>query len=1222
MTEFAAVRKVSIVGLILIGVLCVRVVPAAAQASSGSVAGSVKDQQNSVIPGATVSLISATRGTSTETTTNSNGDFSFTNVAGDTYTIKVTMDGFKTLERPNVPVSPGDRVVVPGLVIEVGALNETVTVTGDAPMIQAQSGERSFVVTTEAVQNLPVANRNFANLASIAPGVVGTTRLGGGGQNNYQIDGVSIMDTGNNGQMLQTNVEAIAEVKVVTQGYAAEYGRSSGLQISGVTKGGSNQLHGSVYDVQRHSRWDTNSWANTRNNITKALSDQHDRGYTFGGPIGKPGGQNKLFFFYAHEYRPRTSGGGTSRFRVPTVLERQGDFSQSTDKNGLLVNLIKDPTSTSPCTATNNAGCFQDGGVLGRIPANRLYPQGINILKLWPEPNAPGHLDYNYENKAPTDKRLTQQPTIRVDYQVSGRLRLTGKYTGQRATVKVNPGSIPGFNDTLSKFPFITNYSSTVDYAIGTGMVLEANWGFIRNQLGTPPVSPASNRCNVGLCDLPFLFPDAGLVNPDYYQKVVMDAINPPFYVDGRLMLPPTFSWGNQLSNLPPNITYPSFLNINRTNDVSISLTKLAGRHTAKAGFYLNHSYKAQNFGIGGSTPFQGNIDFSNDTNNPLNTGFVYANAAVGVFANYGQQSKLVEGGYLYNNIEWYAQDNWKMSDRLTLDYGLRFTHQQPQYDQFLQASNFFSDKWKAADAPQLYKAGCLTTSPCTGANRVAVNPVTGANLGPSTAAAIGTVITSTGSLTNGLIQAGKGIVKENYTWPALGVAPRFGAAYDLTGNQSMVLRGSVGLFFDRPDGNSIYNQVSNPPYSAASNVKFATLQSLAGGFQTYSAPQLSIYTYESPLPKTAQWNVGVQKTLPFAMAVDVSYVGNHGYDLLQAQQNSQPIDLNSVDFGAAFLPQNQDPTLAASSVPGARAVATDLMRTFRGYAAINAQMQVFHSTYHSIQTSLNRRFRNGVQFGANYTWGISTTGNVGSGSNPQPLRLQHNPDGTFSVRSDQAQLEELMKDNGNRPHTLRVNGVWDLPDLHSSLKVIQYVVNDWQIAGVLSAGSAAPYDASFSYNSNGGNVNLTGSPSYSARIKIVGDPGKGCSSNQYGQFNIAAFAAPSTGSLGLESGRNYLRGCADHTVDLAISRNIKLGAGRLVQFRLDMFNALNTVVFNARQSQLQLNSPTDLTVRNPQYTADGSLNQARLKPTDAGFGAVSGAQAMRTMQAQIRFQF
>jgi hypothetical protein len=1221
MTQLVA--RPTVVGLgLLLALLCALAPPAAAQVTSGSIVGSVRDQQGAVIPGATITMVSATRGTSTETTTNVNGDFSFTNVLGDTYTLRVTMDGFKTLERPNVPVSPGDRVVVPALVIEVGALNETITVTGDAPMIQAQSGERSFVVTTEAVQNLPVANRNFASLATLVPGVVGTTRLGGGGQNNFQIDGVSIMDTGNNGQMLQTNVEAIAEVRVVTQGYSAEYGRSSGLQISGTTKSGTNQFRGSVYDIQRHSRWNTNSWANTQNGIAQALSDQHDWGYTFGGPVGKPGGQNKLFFFYAHELRPRAEGGGTNRFRVPTLLERRGDFSQSTDRNGALVNLIRDPTSTSPCTAANTAGCFADGGVLGRIPANRLYPLGLNILKLWPEPNTSG-LDYNFETRDPEDKRLTQQPMLRLDYQLSQRLRLNGKYTGQRGTVKVNEGSIPGFNDTLQNFPFVSNFSATADWTIGTGTVVEFNWGFIRNQLGSPLVTQASNRCNVGLCDLPFLYPDAGIVNPDYYQKEVMDAINAPFYVDGRILLPPTFAWGNRITNAPPNLSYPNFLNINRTNDFAISMTKLAGRHTMKAGFYLNHSYKAQNFGIGGATPFQGAIDFSNDTNNPLDTGFGFSNAAVGVFTNYGQQSKLVEGSYIYNNVEWYVQDNWKASDRLTLDYGVRFTHQQPQYDQFLQSSNFFIDEWNQANAPLLYRAGCLTASPCSGANRVAVNPQTGATLGASSAAAIGTVIPNTGDRTNGLKQAGQGIAKENYTWPFLGVAPRFGAAYDLTGSQDFVVRGSVGLFFDRPDGNSVYNQVSNPPFSRATNVRYATLQSLGvGGFSTDAAPTLSIFTYDSPLPKTVQWNVGFQKALPWAAALDVSYVGNHAYDILQAPQAGQPIDINAVDFGAAFLPQNQDPTLPASSVPGARAVATDLMRPIRGYAAINTQMQQFYSTYHSIQTSLNRRFRNGVQFTVNYTLGLSNTGNTGAGNNPQPLRLEHNADGTFQVRADQAELEELMKDVGNRPHTVRVNGVWDLPNLSAGPRVLQYIANDWQLAGVFTGGSAAPYDATFTYNANGSNVNLTGSPNYAARIRLVGDPGSGCSSNQYAQFNTAAFAGPQTGSLGLESGRNLLRGCADHTTDLSISRNIRLGGARLVQFRLDMYNAFNTVIYNGRVTALQLNSPTDQTVRNPQFNADGSPVATRLRPQDAGFGAVTGAQGMRTMQAQIRFQF
>jgi hypothetical protein len=183
-------------------------------------------------------------------------------------------------------------------------------------------------------------------------------------------------------------------------------------------------------------------------------------------------------------------------------------------------------------------------------------------------------------------------------------------------------------------------------------------------------------------------------------------------------------------------------------------------------------------------------------------------------------------------------------------------------------------------------------------------------------------------------------------------------------------------------------------------------------------------------------------------------------------------------------------------------------------------------------------------------------------------------------------------------------------------------VLNDWQLSGVLSAGSGPAYDLSYSYNANGSNKNLTGSPDYGARILYVGDPGSGCSDNQYGQFNTAAVTGPTYGSVGLESGRNIMRGCADKTVDLAIARNVRLGGARQLQFRLDVFNAFNAVVINNRQTQIQYNSPTDLTVRNSQYLADGSLNPDRLTPRNAGFGAATNAQAMRNLQLQIRFQF
>jgi hypothetical protein len=1218
----STIAVLTVLGIVMIAA------PAHAQVTTGNVAGTVKDSQGAAVPGATVTLTSATRGTSLETQTDGNGNFVFPNVTGDTYVVKVTLTGFKTLERPNVAVSPGDRIALGTLAIDVGTLEETVVVSGERPIIQSNSGERSFTVTNEAVANLPISNRNWSSLTALTPGVAGTVRIGspGANNNNVMMDGVAIMDTGNNGQMLQTNVDAIAEVKILTSGYQAEYGRASGMQITAVTKSGTNQFRGSVYDIERNSDWNANSWVNEKNGDPKAVSKQRDWGYTIGGPVGKPGASNKLFFFYGHEYRPRTTGGDIRRFRVPTALERAGDFSQSTDNNGALVNRLYDPQSglaKTACSATDTRACFQDGGVLGRIPQGRLYPIGLNVLKLWPLPNAQG-LNYNYENVAPEDNRLTQQPTGRVDYQASNKLRITGKYTGQLATVKAAAGTIPGFNDTMNRYPFIYQPSATVNYALTNTLFLEGTYGYIQNQLGTPIISPASNRCSVGLCDIPLLFPDAGVVDPRYYNPTVLQEIESPMFVDGRILLPPTFTWGNRIAtaNAPPNLIYPAFLNLNRTHNVSVSATTILNRHTLKAGFYWFSAFKAENLGITGSVPFTGQLAFDNDANNPLDSGFGFSNAALGVFSTYAQQSKFVEGGYRYKNVEWYLQDNWRVNAKLTLDYGLRFTHQQPQHDSLLQASNFFPDQWSRANAPRLYVPGCtVAASPCPSASRVAVNPLTGQSLGANSVLAIGTIVPNSGNALNGVIQAGNGIAKENYEWPYLAVAPRVGAAYDISGNQKIVLRGNFGLFYDRPEGNTTSNQIGNPPNSTATTVRYAELQSLAGGLRTQAPAQLAIFQYDAKIPAQMQWSTGVQMTLPWSSAIDVSYVASHGYNLVNPF--NQTIDINAIDLGAAFVPQNQDPT-QASTTPGGAAYDVNLLRPFQGFGPINMQWPRFWNTFHSIQSAYTRRFRDGVEFGMNYTLTLRQKG-TNTLNAVNGLILQHNPDGTFTEAPEWAEAEALLSNNGLRRHIIKGYAVWDTPDFTASSgarKVLGLILNDWKISGVLTAGSGVPYDIGYAYQNGGSNINLTGSPNYAARIRIVGDTGSGCSDNQYAQFNTAAFAGPLSGSKGLESGRNYMRGCPDKLVDLAIARDIRFGGGRSFQLRADIFNAFNTVMYSGRQTQLQLNSPTDPTIRNAQYRTDGTVDPTRLLPRNAGFGAATGAQAMRNVQLQIRFQF
>jgi len=1205
--------------------------PVWAQITTGTIAGSVKDAQGAVVPGATVTLVNAVRGTSSETQTNTDGNFVFPNVTAGTYVVRVTMDGFKTVERPGVVVSPGDRVLVPALTIEVGRVAETVTVQAESPVIQASSGERSFSVTKEAVENLPIANRGFAGLASLAPGVGSGNnpgRIGGGGQNNIMMDGISTMDTGNNGILLQMNVESIAEVKVLTSSYQAEYGRSSGLQITAVTKSGTNQFRGSIYGVFRDSAWNSNSETNIRNGDPKTKLKEKDLGYSIGGPIGRPGGNNKLFFFYSHEYAPRTGGNNVVRYRMPTALERAGDFSQSYDNNGVLFPYIKDPLLSGTCSATSQAACFNDGGVLGKIPASRLYQTGINLMNLYPLPNINGAgLSYNYVITRPTEKALAMEPALRVDYQPFRSLRGTVKYSGFRQRNQVFNGTLPGFNDAQQQDPVIYTLAMTVNYNMNASTFLEGTYGQSQNafagcifgQGNTGPVfcttgiprNAVSNRNTAGLGGLPMIFPDALNLDTRYYAYKILQDMQPPFWVNGQLLITPTsVSWGNRIANAPPNMTYPGFLNINATKDVAISLTKVAGSHTIKTGFYNNHSNKSQNQNSGATF---GALNFSNDTSNPIDAQFGFANAMLGVFTAYNQLSRYIEGKYLYNNTEGYVQDNWKVNSKLTLDYGVRFVHQQPQYDSLGQASNFLPEKWTQSQAPVLYVAGCVNNAnPCSANNRQARNPLTGQLLGIGSSAAIGTIVPNTGNPLNGLFLSGNGITKTTYTYPSLAVAPRFGVAYDLTGAQKIVVRGGGGLFYDRPNGNDIYAQVTNPPAVQNVTVRYGQLQALSTGVSTVGAPALNVYQYDAKLPSSWQWSGGAQMMLPWSTSLDVAYTGQHSWNTPQA------VNINAVDFGAAFLPQNQDPTLATSATPGASAIITDLMRGYLGFGSITRRMSTLWRTFHGINVSFQRRFTHGLGFGFNDTITLYDHQNSNA-------RLQHAPDGSFSYRADQAEADALFQTDPVR-HTLKANFIWDLPDVksgQSALRAVGLIVNDWQLAGIWTASTASRYQIGFSYQSGGSNVNLTGSPDYGARVRVVADPGSGCTNDVYRQFNTTAFQGPIAPSLGLESGNNYLKGCFQSLLDLSIARNIRMPNRRLIQLRIDMFNAPNAAIITGRNTTMNLSTPNDpVTITNLPFDANGNPIASRLRPRDAGFGVATGYISPRTLQAQIRFQF
>ena len=1221
--------------------LLLTVAPSAWAQVTGGVAGTVADVQGGVLPGATVTLTSASKNTTLGTTvTNERGGFAFPNIPPDTYTVTVEMPSFRTLKKSGFEISSGPVTSIGVLTIQLGGTSEVVNVSGETPLIQSISGEKSFTVNSQQMASLPILGRDFGSLLQLTPGVQVSTDalttvqvLGGAGQTTFMVDGAVNMDPGINRQSMKVSVDSVSEVKAVTSSYQAEYGRSAGMQVNVVTKSGTNQLRAGGYYVARNSNWNSNSKTNILNGDPKPVIDEKDYGGSFAGPIGKPGGRNKLFFFFNLEYNPRTRAGAIVNYRMPSMLERQGDFSQTLDNNGNLFPFIKDPLSSSPCSAANTAGCFQDGGVVGRIPANRLYQTGVNILKWYPQPNlaeTPG-VAYNYQAKAPETNLYGYAPVLKLDYQPTSRLRGSARYSMYQQPTLDFPQNISGFTDVTVNNIGIYGQLYNVNWTVTPHTFVEANYSrnthaqsgcsvpggsptFCGGQGGLA-VSPKSNRDENGMSALPYIFPNAFNIDPSYWAFEVLNSVDLPWWDGKTAHMVPTFAWGNRVTNAPPNIAWPQFIQTQATNTANASVTSLKGNHTLKAGFSFIDSVQTD-----GRSSMQGSYSFANDTLNPLDTGFGFANAAVGVFGTITQSSRWAEGANDSRTIEAYVQDNWKIGPKLTLDYGLRFSNYRAVYDKRLQGSNFLPDRYAPANAPVLYQFGCIGASPCSGNNRVAINPITGQPIGTPAQASVlvGTIVPNTGNALNGLGIPGKDIAKTNYVFPALVLGPRWGVAWDVTGSQTFVVRGGGGIFYDRTQTQESYTVVNNPPTSQTVTVRYGNLQDLSStGLATVSPSALRTFEYEPDVPTAFQWNLGVQMMLPWAMALDTSYTGSHAWNKWTSGNN-----INSIDLGMGFNPAYQDPTSTVAGVGGSL-VSTNpnQVRFYKGYGSITQITFNQWETFHSLQLSLQRRMRNGLAFGFVDTIQLANEASVGD-------RLQHDyVNRTVTVRADQAQAQALLGDQNPALHQMKANFIYQLPGLKADgaagKKLVGYVLNNWQIAGIWTGITATPYTITPSYTSGGGNLNLTGSPDYAARVLVVGDPGAGCSSDPLRQFNAAAFQGPAVGSLGLESGNDYVRGCFVQSLDASLNKTVPLGGNRSFIFRVDFFNAFNFASITGRNTTMNLASPsTPTTITNLPYDANGNIIEARSRPRGAGFGVATAYQTPRAIQLTARFNF
>ena len=1188
----------------LVGLLCLAGAPVHAQTTSAYVSGAVADSQGGVLPGATVTLTSRTQGNVLTTTTDAEGRFVFPIVRPDSYTIRVTMQGFKTTERTGLVVNANDRASTGTLNLEVGGIEESVSVSGRISELQIESGERSFTLESEALKNIANNGRAMFNFVTLVPGALqqgtGGTEIGAAdgftvnGQrqnsNNVTIDGVTNIDTGNNGgNMATTNIDAVAEFKVLTNAYQAEYGRAVGGQLQVVTKSGTQSFHGSGYWYGRRSDWNANTWLNKRAAapppvgsgalIEPAKSSRNDYGYTLGGPIFIPGAFNedkkKLFFFWSQEFQRRTDPAALREARVPTALERQGDFSQSVDSSGNPFPYIRDYTTGLPCSASNTSGCFQDGGVLGRIPASRLWAPGLAALNIFPSPNytAGGGVNFQSQNPNSSPRR---EDLLRLDFQATDNWRFTGRYMKTKEDITQAYGTTWAGNgsdhlpmEVLFLHPG-SNYMLSATGILNPTTSLEFSVGRAANSLNYDLQEERLYRSAAGLTAMPLLYPDA--VQADYI---------PDFRFRGGR----TGNAGFYQTDRGP------FTNENITWDVIANLSKVWGQHSAKFGAYFQHSYKPQSI----FASFNSQINFIDDGNNPFDTGYSYANAATGVFNTYTQASKFALPEWRYKNFEWYAQDNWKVNRRLTLDYGVRFYYLTPQWDTTLQASNFLPDQFNPSAAATLYQPVCVgAPAPCSGAARRGLDPATGQTVDGRF---IGR-LTPGSNRFNGAYQAGQGINDQLQDGNSFKISPRFGFSYDITGKGETIVRGGAGIFYDRPQGNMVFDMIANAPGVLVSSVQWGTLQSLTSGTSDpFPTLGLSPTVYAFEPPKVYAWNLGIQHKLWYNLIFDLAYVGSKNEDLLRQSQ------INALPRGTTFQAANQDPTrVGTSSTPGATALPTDLLRPYQGYGGIRMWDYSGYSNYHALQTGVSRRFENGFMFSAFYVWSKALTINNDDFTAGLP-----------NVSMDEVKRVDYSYAAYDRPHNFVVNFIWQTPKVADG--ALGYIANDWQISGVYRWTSGRPYTVGFSIPGYG-NTNLTGSDSIGARVVVTCDPGGGWSDDPYRQINTSCFQAPSPGSDGAESARFFVWAPPINNLDLSISKVVPIGKQVRFEVRLDMFNALNHTQFTGVNATANFAGPGSNVITNLPYDASGNLVR------NNGFGSINGVAPPRTLQLVTRLTF
>ena len=1094
-----------------------------AQSYTGKIIGTLKDSSGAVIPRATVTITNQQTDRQEVTVSDLEGRYMSVPLPPGEYRVEASLQGFRGAAKRDVVVQVNTTAVI-DFNLEVGDLTDQVEVRADATLLETDTATVGKVVDNRRILELPLNTRNVYSLIFLTPGVAGSI---GNNYNSmsYTVNGArpTMMDTvidgvtasfptvnGFTGISVFPSVDAIQEFKVLGANYPAEYGRSLGSVLNVVYKSGTNDFHGSAYEFFRDSAFDANTYFAKR--AGQPLGDFNRS--QFGGVAGGPIRRSRTFYMASYEgLRERRDSQTTTT--VPTLAQRNGDFSQTFAQNGQLIRIF-DPFTTR--SNPSGSGFIRDQFAGNVIPRGQMDPVALNVLKYFPLPNQPGNAvtgAQNYFSSGIAELNVDNYDG-RVDHQISNNQKFFVRYSYRKTN------SVPA-----TFFP--------EDIAIAEGRVNEQN--LAHNFVGDYSRTMSNTTvfsARLGFARTLFLFDNQGLgFRPS--------SLGLPTSIDenvDRLMFP-RFGVGGMVSLGGNDHRYNAFMSYT----AAASLTKVRGDHTMKFGFEGRmlrvNVWEARS---AGTFNFRTNeTQGPNPTTASSTAGYGFASFLLGT----GQPNDVLIQNWknvAANSFYWagYAQDDWRLNSRLTLNLGLRYDIDVPRTERF-NRMNFFD---------------------------------------PEARSPLADVVPGLPNLKGGVVFVGvDGRNRYQYDWDTNNIAPRLGLSYQL--NQKTVLRGgyshmfgpsnqgaqgTVGPFGFRTenlwvtsiDGITPLNTLKNPYPNG-----FQPSPGSSQGLLTQAGANLQAPLRDTVSPWAIQYNVNVQRELPWAMFVEIAYVGTRGYDLSTVGESG--LSLNQLDpqymsLGSQLNQQVPNPFygIVNNGVLTQQTVARGQL--LRPYPQFTDIIPLYHSgaksRYNALQITGRKRMTHGVMLEGSYTY-----------AEAREIGMSHQD--SYDLESSWALALYDIK------HRFVISYLYELPFGHNRRfasgvsPLVNAIVGGWQFNGITTIQSGTPL--SITANNTAGIFGARTQPNNNGQDPVLDGP---VSERLNRYFDTSVYSQPAAFTFGNEPVFSpVLRSPGVRNFDLSLFKNFELRRTTMLQFRVEALNAFNNVQFSGPNTSVTSSS-------------------------------------------------